>query len=241
MIIVPAIDIKEGMCVRLLQGRMDSKTVFSDDPVSMATRWEQEGAEILHVVDLDGAVEQQPRNKDVIERIVKGVKIDVQVGGGIRNRAAIEMYLGLGVRRIVIGTEAIRNPQMVMEVCKAFPGQIVLGIDARNGLVAIEGWTRTTELSAVELAKTFQHSGITAINFTDIHRDGMQTGLNIEETKRLAEAVDVPVFASGGVSSIDDIKRLLPLESVGISGVIIGKALYSGNLNLREAIKAAIQ
>jgi len=241
MIIVPAIDIKDGMCVRLLQGRMDAKTVFSDEPEAMATRWEQEGAEILHVVDLDGAVEQRPRNKDVIERIVRNVKIDVQVGGGIRNRAAIEMYLELGVRRIVIGTEAIRNPELVMEACKAFPGRIVLGIDARNGLVAIEGWTQTTKLSAVDLAKAFQHFGITAINFTDIHRDGMQTGLNIEETKRLAEAVDVPVFASGGVSSIDDIKRLLPLESVGISGVIIGRALYSGTLSLREAIKTATQ
>lgn len=236
MIIIPAVDIKNGKCVRLFQGRMDAETVFSHDPAAMAKRWEDEGAEIIHVVDLDGAVEKSPQNLKSISEILKKVAVPVQVGGGIRNMKTIEMFLELGVKRVIIGTEAIKNPLLVKEACKAFPDRIIVGIDARNGWVAIEGWTKTTRITAVDLAKGFEDCGVAAINFTDIHRDGMQTGPNIEETRRLAEAISIPVVASGGVSTIEDIKNLLPLQEVGVIGVISGRALYDGTLNLKEAI-----
>jgi phosphoribosylformimino-5-aminoimidazole carboxamide ribotide isomerase len=236
MIVIPAVDIKNGKCVRLVQGRMDAETIFSDDPVAMALKWDDAGSEVIHVIDLDGAVKKHPRNFDSILQIVKQVSAFVQVGGGIRTLDTIEMYLTNGVHRVIIGTEAIRNPGLVKAACRSFPDQIVVGIDARNGLVAIEGWTETTQTKAVDLAKRFEDSGVAAINFTDIHRDGMQTGPNIAETKRLAQAVSVPVVASGGVSTLQDIKNLLPLEPFGVTGVITGKALYSGTLNLQEAI-----
>ena len=236
MIIIPAIDIKKGKCVRLLQGRMDKETVFSDDPAAIAQRWEKEGAEIIHIVDLDGAVQKHPENLDSIKKILETIKIPVQAGGGIRDERTIKMYLDLGVAKVIIGTEAIKNPKMVKEACKAFPGRIIVGIDARNGLVAIEGWTRTTGVKAVELAKEFENSGVAAINFTDIHRDGMQTGPNIEETRLLAEAVSIPVVASGGVSTIEDIKNLLPLQEAGVTGVITGRSLYTGSLSLEKAV-----
>lgn len=241
MIIIPAVDIKNGKCVRLFQGRMDAETVFSDDPAAMAKRWEDEGAEIIHLVDLDGAVEKSPKNLDTIRRILETVSVPVQLGGGIRDMKTIRMYLDLGVRRVIIGTEAIKNPQLVQNACQAFPGRIIVGIDARSGRVAIEGWTQTTEVTAIELAKRFEDSGVAAINFTDIHRDGMQTGPNIEETLRLAQAVSIPVFASGGVSTIDDIKNLIPHEKAGIAGVITGRALYEGTLDLKEAIRLTKQ
>ena len=237
MLIIPAVDIKNGRCVRLSQGRMDAETVFSDNPAAMAKKWEDEGAEIIHVVDLDGAIEKSPQNLDSIRKIIDSVNADIQVGGGIRNERTIKMFFEIGVKRVVIGTEAIKNPTLVKDACKAFPGRIVVGIDARNGLVAIEGWTKTTQVNAVDLAKQFEDSGVAVINFTDIYRDGMKTGPNIEETRRLAEAVSTPVVASGGVSSIEDIQNLLPLEAVGVVGVITGRALYSGSLNLKEAIE----
>jgi len=237
MIIIPAVDIKNGKCVRLSQGRMDAETIFSDDPAAMAQKWEQAGAEIIHVVDLDGAIKKSPQNLKSIKRIVDTVRADVQLGGGIRDEDTIRMYMDLGVKRVIIGTEAIRNPDLVQTACRLFPGQIVVGIDARGGLVAIEGWTQTTQTKAVDLAKQFEDIGVAAINFTDIHRDGMQTGPNIMETRRLAEAVNIPVVASGGVSKIDDIINLLPLRDVGVIGVITGKALYSGTLNLKEALE----
>jgi len=237
MIIIPAIDIKGGRCVRLLQGRMDAETVYSDDPSAMARRWEDGGAGRLHVVDLDGAVEKQPKNLPQIRAIIDSVGIPVQVGGGIRDMETIRMYLESGVDRVVIGTEAIRNPDLVKQACQAYPDRIVVGIDARAGRVAIEGWTETTDASAVELARQFEDSGVAAINFTDIERDGMRTGPNIEETRRLAESVAIPVVASGGVSSLDDIKALLPLAPSGVVGVIIGKALYDGNVDLPEAVR----
>jgi phosphoribosylformimino-5-aminoimidazole carboxamide ribotide isomerase len=237
MIIIPAIDIKGGRCVRLLQGRMDAETVYSDDPSAMARRWEDGGAGRLHVVDLDGAVEKKPKNLPQIRAIIDSVGIPVQVGGGIRDMETIRMYLESGVDRVVIGTEAIRNPDLVMQACQAYPDRIVVGIDARAGRVAIEGWTETIDASAVELARQFEDSGVAAINFTDIERDGMRTGPNIEETRRLAESVAIPVVASGGVSSLDDIKALLPLASSGVVGVIIGKALYDGNVDLPEAVR----
>jgi phosphoribosylformimino-5-aminoimidazole carboxamide ribotide isomerase len=239
MIIIPAVDIKNGRCVRLLQGRMDKETVFSEDPSAMAKRWEDEGAEIIHVVDLDGAVEKSPQNLNSIRNIIARVDARIQVGGGIRNEKTVRLLLGLGVQRVIIGTQAIIDPNFVKDVCKAFPGRIVVGIDARKGLVAIEGWTKTTKVRAVDLAKQFEDSGVAAINFTDIHRDGMQTGPNIDETRRLAEAVSIPVVASGGVSTIEDIKNIIPLTESGVVGVITGRALYSGSLSLKEAIEIA--
>ena len=239
MIIIPAVDIKNGKCVRLSQGRMDAETIFSDNPSSMAKRWEEEGAEMIHVIDLDGAVEKSPQNINSIRKILERVNVPVQLGGGIRSEKTIAMYLNLGIKRVILGTEAIRNPKLVRDACKVFPGRIVVGIDSRKGLVAIEGWTKTTQVTSVDLAKQFEDCGVAAINFTDIHRDGMQTGSNIEETRRLAEAVSIPVIASGGVSTIDDIKNLMPLEEFGVVGVITGKALYSGTLCLKDAIEVS--
>ncbi len=236
MIIIPAVDIKDGKCVRLLQGRMDAETVFSDEPAEMAKQWEDQGAEIIHLIDLDGAVGKMPKNLNAIKDILEKINVPVQVGGGIRQLDTIETYLEMGVKRVIIGTEAINNPQLVEDACEMFPEQIIVGIDARNGLVAIEGWTETTGVKAVDLAKKFEDKGVAAINFTDIHRDGMQTGPNIEETRRLAEAVSIPVIASGGVSTIDDIKNLLLLQDSGVIGVITGRALYEETLNLKEAI-----
>ena len=239
MIVIPAVDIKNGKCVRLSQGKMDAETVFSKDPVAMARKWDAFGVDIIHVIDLDGAIQKRPKNAEIIRDIIAAVNARVQVGGGIRNLDTIETYLQLGVHRIIIGTEAIRNPQFVKDACRLFPGHIVVGIDARNGLVAIEGWTETTETKAVDLAVQLEDQGVAAINFTDIHRDGMQTGPNIEETRKLAETISIPVVASGGVATLQDIRNLLPLESLGVMGVITGKALYAGSLNLAEAISIA--
>jgi phosphoribosylformimino-5-aminoimidazole carboxamide ribotide isomerase len=239
MIIIPAVDIKDGRCVRLLQGRKDAETVYSDDPVQMAKKWESQGAELIHVIDLDGAFQQHPQNSDAIKKTVEQLDIPVQVGGGIRNEKTIRQYIEIGVERVIIGTEAIKNPKLVKKACKAFPEQIVVAIDARRGMVAVEGWTQTTPMKAIDLAKRFEDCGVAAINFTDIDRDGMQTGPNIEETRRIAEDISIPVIASGGVSTIDDIKNLLPLNAMGITGIIIGKALYSGSLDLKEAIALA--
>ncbi len=239
MIVIPAIDIKNGRCVRLEQGRMDRETVFSDDPAAMARRWAAQGASLIHLVDLDGAVSKAPRNHAVIAAIVEAVDVPLQLGGGIRDLATIEKYFELGVERIVIGTEAIRNPSLLEDAGRRFPGRMVVGIDARNGLVAIEGWTETTETTAVDLARRFEDCGLAAINFTDIHRDGMQTGPNIEATGQLARAVAIPVVASGGVSTLDDIRNLKPLEADGVTGVITGKALYSGTLDLKAAMAVA--
>lgn len=237
MIIIPAVDIKNGRCVRLLQGRKDEETIFSNDPVEMAIKWDEEGAELIHVIDLDGAFEKSPQNINSIKKIIEGVKADVQVGGGIRDNKTIRMFIDLGAKRVIIGTEAIKNPKLVKDACKEFPGRIVVGIDARNGMVAIEGWTETTKIKAVDLAKQFEDCGVAAINFTDIYRDGMETGPNIKETMIIAENVSIPVVASGGVSNIDDIKKLIQLKKFGVAGIITGRALYSGNLNLKEAIE----
>ena len=236
MLIIPAVDIKKGKCVRLLQGRMDDETVYSDDPHAMATKWTRLGAQLIHVIDLDGAFAKAPQNTGSIRKILESVNVPIQLGGGIRNEETVHMYLEMGVKRVIIGTGAIKKPEFVKTVCKTYPGQIVVGIDARNGKVAIDGWTQTTRIEAMELAKEFEDCGVAAINFTDIHRDGMQTGPNLDATLRLAEALSIPVVASGGVSSIEDIKNLLPLETAGVAGVIIGKALYSGKLDLKAAL-----
>lgn len=236
MIVIPAVDIKSGKCVRLLQGRKEDVTVFSEDPVAMAKRWVKEGAEVLHVVDLDGAFEKIPRNLETVKNIIASVDIAVQVGGGIRDEHIIQTYLDAGAARVIIGTEAIRDPFGVKTICQKYPGRIIIGIDARDGMVAIEGWTETTRITAVDLAQKFEDSEVAAINFTDIHRDGMQTGPNIEATRNLAESVSIPIVASGGVSTLKDIQNLLPLSTAGVVGVITGKALYAGTLDLKEAL-----
>ena len=239
MIVIPAVDIKNGKCVRLVQGRKEDETIFSDDPAAMARKWFLEGAELIHVIDLDGAFEKSPQNLDAIKKILLAVDTPIQLGGGIRNEHTVRQLLEMGVARVIIGTEAIHHPDFVERISELYPGRIVVGIDARKGFVAIEGWTETTAIKAVDLAKRFENCGVAAINFTDIHRDGMQTGPNIEETRRLAEAVEIPVVASGGVSTIQDIYNLLPLEASGVVGVITGKALYSGSLDFGEALKVA--
>lgn len=239
MIIIPAVDIRQGKCVRLRQGRADAETVFSNDPAAMALRWAKAGARLIHVIDLDGAFNQRPKNLEAIKKIINTIDVPIQVGGGIRNMETIREYMELGVEKIIIGTEAIRNPDLIKRAARDFPDQVVVAIDARNGKVAIEGWTETTEVPAIDLAKKFEDCGVSAINFTDIHRDGMQTGPNIEQTQRLAEAVTVAVVASGGVSTLKDIENLLPLNAVGVTGIITGKALYSGTLDLKAAIKLA--
>ncbi|MDL1974087.1 MAG: 1-(5-phosphoribosyl)-5-[(5-phosphoribosylamino)methylideneamino]imidazole-4-carboxamide isomerase [Deltaproteobacteria bacterium] len=237
MLIIPAVDIKGGRCVRLFQGREDSETVFSDDPSAMALRWEEEGAELLHVIDLDGAFRKGPQNVEAIRKIIDRVRIPVQLGGGIRNIDTIRMYLDIGVSRVILGTEALRSPDLVYEASRLFPGRIIVAIDARDGYVAVEGWTETSVVSSVDLARHFENCGLAAINFTDIHRDGMQTGPNISQTERLARSVSIPIIASGGVSDIDDIKQLLPLRSSGVVGVITGRALYAGTLDLKACLK----
>ncbi len=237
MMIIPAVDIKTGKCVRLLQGRMQDETIFSENPAAMAQKWAEAGAKLIHVIDLDGAFAKHPQNLDAIRKILGHVDVPIQLGGGIRNLETIRMLMDLGIQRVIIGTEAVQNPEFVKEACKEYPNQIILGIDARNGLVAIDGWSQTTRVTAIELACQFENCGLVAINFTDIHRDGMLTGPNIEEIKALAEKIDIPIVASGGVSTLTDIQKLLALRSVGVTGVIVGKALYSGSLDLKEAIK----
>lgn len=223
--------------MRLLQGRMDRETVFSEDPSAMARRWADEGAGLIHVVDLDGAVEKKPRNLGIVKKIVEVAgAVPIQVGGGIRNLDTIAMYLDLGVSRAVIGSVAIHDPAIVESACQKFPGRVVVAIDARDGRVAIEGWTQTTQVPAVELARRFEDCGVAAINFTDIERDGMQTGPNIPAIQAFARAVTVPVVASGGVSSMEDIRRLAELEPDGVVGIITGRALYDGRLDLKSAV-----
>ena len=236
MIVIPAIDLKEGKCVRLEQGLMDRDTVFNDDPAAQALEWQAQGAELLHIVDLDGAFAGEPKNRSAIEAIIKAIAIPAQLGGGIRDIPTIEAYLGLGLARVIIGTAAQRNPELVREACAKFPGRIVVGIDARDGMVAVQGWAEVTGITAVELAKKFEGFGVSAIIYTDISRDGMLQGPNIEATRTLAESVAIPVIASGGVSSLKDIKNLMGIEASGVSGVITGKAIYTGAIKLSEAI-----
>lgn len=236
MIVIPAIDLKEGNCVRLEQGKMNRDTVFSDNPAEQALTWQQAGAELLHLVDLDGAFAGTPRNRAAIEAIIKTIDIPAQLGGGIRDIATIEAYLSLGLSRVIIGTAAQRNPELVVEACKKFPGRIVVGIDAKNGMVAVQGWAEVTDATAVELARKFEDCGVTAIIYTDISRDGMMGGPNFDATKALAEAVSIPIIASGGVSSLRDIENLMAIEQSGVVGAITGKAIYTGAISLAEAI-----
>ena len=236
MIIIPAIDLKEGRCVRLEQGLMEKDTVYSDDPAAQARIWQEQGGELLHIVDLDGAFAGVPKNREAIAAIVAALDIPTELGGGIRDLKTIEAYLDLGITRVILGTVAKENPELVAEACRLFPGRIVVGIDARDGKVAVRGWADVTEKSAVELAREMEGFGVEAIIYTDIARDGMMQGPNIEATRRLAESISIPVIASGGVSSLKDIENLMAVENSGIVGVITGKAIYTGALDLRAAV-----
>jgi phosphoribosylformimino-5-aminoimidazole carboxamide ribotide isomerase len=211
-------------------------TVYSDDPVGIAKKWQENGAERIHVVDLDGSLSGSPRNTDVIRDIVAGVGLPIEVGGGIRDMKTVEAYIGMGVNWVILGTMALRDKGFVRKACDAYKGEIILGIDANEGKVSIQGWTEQTSESAVDIAKGYEGFGLAAIVYTDIRRDGMQAGVNIEATRNLARSVDIPVIASGGVSSIEDIRRLREIEKFGVIGVIIGRALYSGAVSLKEAI-----
>ena len=239
MLLIPAIDLKNGQCVRLRQGRMDDVTVFSTDPVSMAKRWADEGAERLHVVDLDGAIKGQPVNLKVVEQIAEAISIPVQVGGGIRDEETVQRYLNAGVAYIIIGTKAVNTPHFLRDLCIEFPRHIIVGLDAKDGRVALNGWAKLTHHDVVEMAQHCERDGVEAIIYTDIGRDGMMNGFNAESTQKLAKAVNTPVIASGGVSSLEDIRVLKELEADGVTGAIIGRALYEGGLTLKECLAAS--
>ena len=241
MLIIPAIDLKDGHCVRLEQGVMASATVFSDDPAQAASRWARAGARRIHVVDLNGAIAGKPKNENAIRAIVAAVDSDIpiQLGGGIRDLETIESYLDEGVSYVIIGTAAVKNPGFLHEACDAFPGHIVVGLDAKDGKVATDGWSKLTGHDVVDLAKRFQDYGVEAVIYTDIGRDGMLTGVNIEATVRLAQALSVPVIASGGLADLEDVKRLCAIESEGVAGVIAGRSIYQGTLDFAAAQKLA--
>jgi phosphoribosylformimino-5-aminoimidazole carboxamide ribotide isomerase len=234
VIVIPAIDLKDGKCVRLLQGKKDKATIYSNNPAETARKWESYGAKLLHIIDLDGAFTGSQKNFDAIMTIRRSVKIPLQVGGGIRRIGNVMNLFSAGVERIIIGTAAIEDTDFLTECCRKYPGKILAGIDAKDGLVAIKGWEEVTSLSAKDLAKRLEIVGVAGIIYTDINRDGMLTGPNIEATREMVKNVGIPVIASGGVSSIEDIKKLLEIQNLW--GVITGKALYSNSLNLKEAL-----
>lgn len=236
MILFPAIDLKDGQAVRLLRGEMASATVFNDDPAAQARAFAEAGFRWLHLVDLNGAFAGRPANAAAVEAILAAVDLPVQLGGGIRDMATIERWLALGVRRVILGTVAVKNPGLVREACRAFPGRVVLGIDARDGRVAVEGWAEDAEIAALELARRFEDAGAAAVVYTDIDRDGALQGANVEATRALAEAIATPVIASGGVASLDDLAALLAVAGAGIEGVISGRALYDGRIDPAAAL-----
>ncbi|TYR31463.1 1-(5-phosphoribosyl)-5-[(5-phosphoribosylamino)methylideneamino]imidazole-4-carboxamide isomerase [Mesorhizobium microcysteis] len=237
MILFPAIDLKQGQCVRLKLGEMDSATVYNPDPAAQARAFEEQGFEWLHVVDLDGAFAGESRNGDAVEAILKATKNPVQLGGGIRTLAHIEAWLAKGLARVILGTVAVRDPQLVKQACKAFPGKVAVGIDARGGKVAVEGWAEASALGAIELAKKFEGAGVSAIIYTDIDRDGVLTGINWEGTIELADAVSIPVIASGGLASLADIVRMTMPDARKLEGAISGRALYDGRIDPAEALE----
>ncbi|MCC5898582.1 MAG: 1-(5-phosphoribosyl)-5-[(5-phosphoribosylamino)methylideneamino]imidazole-4-carboxamide isomerase [Phormidium sp. BM_Day4_Bin.17] len=238
MDVIPAIDLLGGRCVRLYQGDYDQSQTFSEDPVAMAQQWQDQGASRLHLVDLDGAKEGRPENSAVIEAITRHLSIPVQLGGGLRDRDTVARVLDCGVERAILGTAAVEQPQLVQQLCQEFPGQIAVGIDARDGSVATRGWLETSEVKATDLAQQMAQYGVAAIIYTDIHRDGTLSGPNRDALRELAEAISVPVIASGGMSSVSDLLGLLSLESLGVTGAIIGRALYTGDISLKEAVRA---
>ncbi len=240
MIIIPAIDLKDGQCVRLRQGRMDDVTVFSDNPVEMAGKWVKAGAQRLHLVDLNGAFEGKPVNADVIGAIVEAYPdLDIQVGGGIRDEDTIQTYLEAGVRYVILGTKAVTAPHFVSDVCTEFTGHIIVGLDAKDGKVAIDGWSKLSGHDVIDMAKHFQDDGVEAIIYTDIGRDGMMTGVNAKATAELASEITIPVIASGGITNLDDIRNLCAVADEGIMGAITGRAIYEGTLDFAEAQKLA--
>jgi phosphoribosylformimino-5-aminoimidazole carboxamide ribotide isomerase len=241
MEVIPAIDLLAGRCVRLYQGDYAQSQVFDDNPVNVARQWADQGATRLHLVDLDGAKAGQPMNRDAIAAIVRAVDVPVQVGGGVREPESVTRLLDLGVQRVILGTVAVEQPDLVGELCDRFPGQIVVGIDARNGKVATRGWLETSEVLATDLAQQMATIGVAAIIYTDIHRDGTLQGPNLEALRDLATPLSVPVIASGGVSSLTDLFNLLALESIGVTSVIVGRALYTEAISLPEAIRAVGQ
>jgi phosphoribosylformimino-5-aminoimidazole carboxamide ribotide isomerase len=242
MLLIPAIDIKDGKCVRLRQGRMDAETVYSDNPLEVAERWVKAGARRLHVVDLNGAVTGKPGNADIIHAIVEAHPgIPVQVGGGIRDEDTIQTYLDAGVSFVIIGTRAVTTPHFVSDVCLEFPGHIIVGLDARDGKLATEGWSKLSHHDAVDMARRFEDEGVASIIFTDIGRDGMLSCVNIEATVKLCQQVNIPVIASGGVRNLDDIRALCEVANEGIEGAITGRAIYEGTLDFSEGQKLADQ
>jgi phosphoribosylformimino-5-aminoimidazole carboxamide ribotide isomerase len=241
LFIIPAVDIKNGQCVRLAQGDFDRVTVYAENPADMARHWAQKGAARIHIVDLDGSVAGLPKNAAIILDIAKSVSVPIEVGGGIRNMETISYYLENGVSSVILGTAAIQDEGFVKKAAQAYPGKIILGIDALGGQAAVRGWTQKTSQNAVELAKRYEHCGIQAIVYTDIHRDGMETGVNIEQTRGMARAVSIPVIASGGVATLADIDALLAVTDCSFYGVIIGRALYTGAIVLEDAIKKTLQ
>jgi phosphoribosylformimino-5-aminoimidazole carboxamide ribotide isomerase len=237
MILFPAIDLKEGLAVRLEQGDMARATVFHRDPAAQASAFEQQGFKYLHIVDLDGAFAGKPVNGAAVERILESVGIPVQLGGGVRDMATVEAWLSKGVDRVIIGTAAVRNPALVMDAAKKFPGRVAVGLDARAGKVAVQGWAEISELSALDIARRFEDAGVAAIVYTDIARDGLLKGLNLDATIALAAAISIPVIASGGLASIEDIKALLEPRAKKLEGAIAGRALYDGRLDAAESLK----
>ena len=236
MLVIPAIDLKDGQCVRLKQGLMEETTVFSEDPVTMASQWAQEGARRLHLVDLNGAFAGTPINRTVVNEITANYQgLPVQIGGGIRTIETIESYLIAGVSWVIIGTSAVETPEMVAEACREFPGKIIVGLDAKDGLVATDGWAKVTNIKATELAQRFEQDGVESIVYTDIARDGMMQGVNIEQTLGMAHACSIPIIASGGITNMDDIKALREVADQGVMGAITGRAIYEGTLDLAEA------
>jgi phosphoribosylformimino-5-aminoimidazole carboxamide ribotide isomerase len=239
MLIIPAIDLKDGKCVRLRQGRAEDLTVFGHDPVAMGLRWQEAGAELLHLVDLDGAFSSRPGNLESIRELRRSLSIRLELGGGIRTLDTIDYYIQLGIDCLILGTVALKDPELAAHACADYPGRIAFGLDARDGLLAVEGWTETSRKTALEAAQALAPLKPASFIYTDISRDGVKRGVNLPATRALAEQVDIPVIASGGVSSLDDIRALLTLEPLGVVGVITGRALYDGSLDLKEAIRLA--
>jgi phosphoribosylformimino-5-aminoimidazole carboxamide ribotide isomerase len=236
VILFPAIDLKDGSCVRLQLGEMDRATVFNDDPAAQARSFEEQGFRYLHIVDLNGAFAGKPVNESAVDAILDAISIPAQLGGGIRDMATIEAWIDKGIARVILGTVAVRDPELVLRACSEFPGRIAVGIDAKGGKVAVEGWAETSELTAIELARRFEDAGVAAIIYTDIERDGVLKGLNLEATTALAQATSIPVIASGGLASIADVEALLRPEYAKLEGAITGRALYDGRLDAREAL-----